>query len=365
HRGDWAGLRAGGRHPAVPGHRLCLPVAERFAVGPVPGAAGRRAPRRLGGQRGLAIPRRRRGRARASLRADAAGTGHRGALYHTQACAAQRGRSRAHGSELADHCPHRRRGGHRAGVCPAGYGTTCHECSRTGRCPRRDGQCPGDDRGRARGQRADGRGNGLRQSEIEAAMNTEQTALSPEQPAAEPAPEAPAPRQSTVWRLLKNVQASVCLVYLLLVILFGLLSPWLAPYGPNVTNLSAVNAPPFSSLNFLGGDASGRDILSRLMWGTRETLLACLIIAAVSLPLGVVTGLVAGFYRGRFGAVANWISDVIMSLPGIVLLIALFALTGPNIPIAMAVFGILVSPTYFRIVRGIVSGIRNEAYIEA
>jgi peptide/nickel transport system permease protein len=81
--------------------------------------------------------------------------------------------------------------------------------------------------------------------------------------------------------------------------------------------------------------------------------------------LGVTTGLIAGFYRGRFEAVVGFLSDVIMSLPGIVLLIALYARTGPNIPVAMAVFGLIIAPSYYRLVRAIVLGVRNELYVDA
>ena len=177
--------------------------------------------------------------------------------------------------------------------------------------------------------------------------------------------ERPTRGRSVLRRLLTNPQGAVCLTFLLVVVLVGLASPWVAPVGPRVTNLNAVNAPPFSPGHLLGADASGRDILSRLMWGTRETVLACVIVLVISVALGVTTGLVAGFYRGRFEAVADFVSDVVMSLPGIVLLIALYALTGPNILAAMAVFGLIIAPSYFRLVRSIVVGVRNELYVDA
>ena len=183
-------------------------------------------------------------------------------------------------------------------------------------------------------------------------------------PAPEPEPQ-PAARRSVLRRLLANPQGACCLAFLLFVVFIGLASPWLAPVGPNVTNLSAVNAPPFSPHHLLGADGSGRDILSRLMWGTRETLLACVIVLVVSVVLGVTSGLIAGYYRGKFEASASWVSDVIMSLPGIVLLIALYARTGPNIVAAMAVFGLIIAPTYFRLVRSTVVSVRNELYVDA
>ncbi|MGP4006978.1 dipeptide/oligopeptide/nickel ABC transporter permease/ATP-binding protein [Streptomyces sp. 4N124] len=178
-------------------------------------------------------------------------------------------------------------------------------------------------------------------------------------------PEPAAKGRSVLRRLAANPLAACCLAFLVIVVGLGLSSPWLAPWGPNVTQLSAVNAPPFSSGHILGADASGRDILARLMWGTRQTALACLLLLAVSAVLGVTGGLVAGFYRGRIEAVADWISDVAMSLPVTLLLFALYARTGPNIVAAMIVYGLIVAPSYFRLVRAVVVSVRSELYIDA
>lgn len=168
------------------------------------------------------------------------------------------------------------------------------------------------------------------------------------------------------WRrLLSNPIGALSVGFLLLVVLFGLSAPWLAPWGPTETDLLAANSRPGTPNHLLGADQAGRDILSRLMWGTQGTLVAALIVLAVSLLLGLPAGLVGGFYRGRIEAVLNFASDVLMSLPGIVLLIALYALTGPNINLAMAVTGVLIAPSYFRLVRSVVVAVRSELYVDA
>ena len=177
--------------------------------------------------------------------------------------------------------------------------------------------------------------------------------------------EVPAAGRSVLRRLLTNPQGITCIAFLLLVILFGVLSPLLAPYQPNQADLNAVNAQPFSEGHLFGADRAGRDILSQLMWGTNGTLQGSLLVLAIAVLLGVTTGLLSGFYRGKFEAVAGFITDLIMSLPSIVLLIALFALTGPNVMVAMAVFGVLVAPTYYRLVRSVVLSVRTELYIDA
>ncbi|WP_457967250.1 dipeptide/oligopeptide/nickel ABC transporter permease/ATP-binding protein [Arthrobacter sp. D1-29] len=178
--------------------------------------------------------------------------------------------------------------------------------------------------------------------------------------------QAPAGKgRSVPRRLLTHPVGAICITFLLFVLIFGISSPLLAPYQPNQADLNAVNAAPFGEGHILGADRAGRDILSQLMWGTNGTLMGSALILAISLLIGVTSGLLAGFYRGKFEAAASWVNDVIMSLPSIVLLIALFALTGPNIMVAMAVFGVLVAPSYYRLVRSVVLGVRTELYVDA
>ena len=172
-------------------------------------------------------------------------------------------------------------------------------------------------------------------------------------------------RRSVPSQLLHNPLAVFSLAWLVIIIIVAIGAPWLAPYEPTFTKLDATNAPPFTPGHPLGGDAAGRDILSRLMWGSRQTVIAAVIVLAVSATIGVLTGLAAGFYRGKIEGVAGFLSDTIMSLPSIVLLIALYSLTGPNIPIAMAVFGVLVAPVFYRMVRSVTLGTRNELYVDA
>ncbi|MCJ1701814.1 dipeptide/oligopeptide/nickel ABC transporter permease/ATP-binding protein [Rathayibacter festucae] len=172
-------------------------------------------------------------------------------------------------------------------------------------------------------------------------------------------------RRSTFGSLLRNPLAAISLVFLLAVVIIGLASTWIAPFAPNATDLASTNAAPFTEGHLFGADASGRDILSRLMWGTQQTIIACVLVLGVSLLLGLTFGLIAGYYRGKAEAIINFVSDVVQSLPGIVMLIALYALTGPNIPAAMTVFGVIVAPSFYRLVRSVVVSVRSELYIDA
>ncbi|TRY17700.1 dipeptide/oligopeptide/nickel ABC transporter permease/ATP-binding protein [Tessaracoccus rhinocerotis] len=171
--------------------------------------------------------------------------------------------------------------------------------------------------------------------------------------------------KSVLRRLVANPQAVICLVWLLGVLLVGALAPWLATSDPNTTFLAETNAGPGTPGHPLGVDSAGRDVLNRLIWGARESAMAVAVVTVVSVALGVSTGLIAGFYRGRFESIAGFITDVVLSMPGIVLLIALYALTGPDVLAAMAVYGVLLAPSYYRLVRSIVLGVRNELYVDA
>jgi peptide/nickel transport system permease protein len=177
---------------------------------------------------------------------------------------------------------------------------------------------------------------------------------------------APRPKsRPVIIEVLKNPVGAVCLVYVSLVVLIGLFAPLLAPMNPNATDLSMTNAPLFTEGYLLGGDASGRDVLSRMIYGVRDTLIGCVLVLGVSLILGVFAGLIAGYYRGNVERVSDFISDSIMTLPGIVFLIALYAAIGPNLPVAMMVFGVIIAPTFFRLVRAVVVTVRHELFVDA
>lgn len=172
-------------------------------------------------------------------------------------------------------------------------------------------------------------------------------------------------RSSLLRRTVRNPIGFACAVVLLAFILVGAFAPWLSPFDPNASRIELTNVSPFVSEYVLGGDAAGRDNLSRLIWGTRNTLLACVVLLVVSVSVGVTGGLLAGFRGGAIDSVGNWISDAIMALPGVVLLIALYPVIGSSIMVSMAILGVLLAPTFFRLVRGIVQGVRQELYIDA
>ena len=174
----------------------------------------------------------------------------------------------------------------------------------------------------------------------------------------------PIVRKSLVRRLAKNPLALISSIYILGLIVAAIIAPLVAPFDPNTTDLSAVLLPA-DSTHFLGTDSAGRDILSRLLFGSQTTLIAASIVIITSIAFGVPTGLIAGYYGGKFDGIASWTSNMLQSLPAIIILLAVASAFGTSIVIAMFVFGILIAPGFFRLTRTAVMGVRNELYVDA
>lgn len=165
-------------------------------------------------------------------------------------------------------------------------------------------------------------------------------------------------------RFLRNPLGVASAVVLILIILGALIVPFLPLPDPGLVDLRNAMLPPGAE-HLLGTDSSGRDVLSRLLWGAQVSLAGAALALIVALIVGLPTGLIAGYYGGRFDAVANWVNNLNMALPGIVVLLAVRAVAGPSVWISMAVFGVLLAPGVFRIVRASVQAVRGELYVDA
>jgi peptide/nickel transport system permease protein len=164
--------------------------------------------------------------------------------------------------------------------------------------------------------------------------------------------------------VLRNPLGAISAALLLIIVLAVVLAPLIAPQAPGASSLAdAFNGP--SAGHPLGMDSAGRDILSRVLYGGRNTLGGAVLALAIALALGVPSGLFAGYYGGRFDSVANWTVNLVMALPAMVVLLASRAILGPNVWVLMIVLGVLVAPSFFRLVRGIVANVRGELYVDA
>jgi len=179
-----------------------------------------------------------------------------------------------------------------------------------------------------------------------------------------PRPATLRPARPPFWRKFSaNRGALLGAALILTFALAALLAPWLAPFDPLKTSFLAVRKAP-SALNWLGTDELGRDLLSRLLWGARSSLLAGVVSVAIALLVGVPLGLVAGYFGGWLDAVVSRLVEALLSCPFLVLAIALGAFLGPSLGNAMIAIGLSAMPVFARLTRGQVLAIRHEDYLE-
>jgi ABC-type dipeptide/oligopeptide/nickel transport system permease subunit len=144
----------------------------------------------------------------------------------------------------------------------------------------------------------------------------------------------------------------------------AIFAPQIAPHDPYKFSLRNKLLPP-SSLYPLGTDELGRDILSRIIHGTRVSLMMAVISVAIGFALGTPIGAISGFYGGLFDILVQRLVDILMAFPGILLAIVVVAILGPGLWNAMLAVGITFIPTYVRIVRGAVLELRDKEFVEA
>jgi peptide/nickel transport system permease protein len=165
-------------------------------------------------------------------------------------------------------------------------------------------------------------------------------------------------------RFLDRKGAMVALVVVLLFVVLAIFAPWIAPADPLATSWGAIRKPP-SSAHWFGTDEIGRDVLSRVIWGTRASLLAGVVSVAISLLVGVPVGLLAGYAGGWTDMLVSRITDAMLACPFLILAIALAAFLGPSLTNAMIAIGIAATPIFVRLTRAQVRAVKVEDYITA
>jgi len=171
--------------------------------------------------------------------------------------------------------------------------------------------------------------------------------------------------QRRAWRrLLRRGGALFGVAVVGFFVLLALFAPWIAPYDPLATSWSAVRAGP-SAAHWFGADELGRDVLSRIVWGARASLLAGLVSVSISLALGVPIGMAAGYLGRWVDALISRITDAMLACPFLILAIALAAFLGPSLTNAMIAIGISATPVFIRLTRAQVLSAKSEDYVEA
>ena len=164
--------------------------------------------------------------------------------------------------------------------------------------------------------------------------------------------------------LARNGPAIASSIWIVLIIVGSFAAPLIAPHDPYQQNIDELFALP-SPNHLLGTDTIGRDILSRLMYAGNHALLASLEAVVVAVVIGLPVGLAAGYFGGWIDGIAARITDVVMAIPGIIVLLAVAAAVGNNVDIAMVTLGVILSASFMRMARGAALEVRKELYIDA
>ncbi|MEK9970849.1 MAG: ABC transporter permease [Ferrovibrio sp.] len=182
-------------------------------------------------------------------------------------------------------------------------------------------------------------------------------------PAAKPAVEL-SPARRALRRLFRRKGAVFGLVVVAIFVAFALLSDVISPYSPTEADWSALRAEPTLEHPF-GGDELGRDVLARVIYGSRASLFAGVISVILALLIGIPVGMLSGYAGGLIDGVIMRFTDAMLAVPFLILAIAMAAFLGPSLTNAMIAIGIAAAPIFVRLTRAQVQSIKVEDYVEA
>jgi peptide/nickel transport system permease protein len=166
-------------------------------------------------------------------------------------------------------------------------------------------------------------------------------------------------------RMRRNPLAMIGLGIVLVLLVMAAFAPWLAPHDPITQDLSNRLRPPLSPGNLLGTDDFGRDILSRILYGSRITLFIIALVAVTAPVFGLLVGTVAGYFGGWTDEILMRITDIFLAFPKLILALALVAVLGPGMENAILAIAITSWPPYARVARAETLTVRSSDYIAA
>ncbi len=175
----------------------------------------------------------------------------------------------------------------------------------------------------------------------------------------------PTPFQEAVHNLRQNRAAVAGLVIIAIFLIVGLFAPVIAPHDPFEQTISDRKLPPFSSGYLLGTDDLGRDMLSRLIYGARISMVIGVVSVGIAMAFGLLIGVTAGYIGGVYDKIVMRLIDIMLAFPYILLTIVIVAVLGPNLLNAMIAIGISQVPRYARLVRASVLAEKENDYVTA
>lgn len=177
-------------------------------------------------------------------------------------------------------------------------------------------------------------------------------------------PRMPLRDRKVFLRILTNPVGAISFTIAAIFSFTALFAQWIAPYDPQESNYDHLSEAP-TLAHWMGTDDLGHDIFSRMIYGTQFTMSGAVLCLAISITLGCTLGLLAGYFGGIWDSIGNWLSNILQALPGLVVLLAAAAVLGNSLYLAMSIYGVLLSPAFFRLMFVTVRGVRNELYIDA
>jgi glutathione transport system permease protein len=175
-------------------------------------------------------------------------------------------------------------------------------------------------------------------------------------------------RPGMLRRLMRDKVAVAALALLVLIVVAAILAPWIAPHDPYLTSRRRLLPPVWEARGtwtyLLGTDSLGRDMLSRLLYGARSTLMIGLVATAIGGAIGIVVGLLSAFYR-RLDGVLMRLNDVLLSMPAILLGLALAAVVGAGMMAIVVALSVATIPTVARVTRATALVVMGQDYMEA
>ncbi|MDI6823106.1 MAG: ABC transporter permease [Bacillota bacterium] len=169
----------------------------------------------------------------------------------------------------------------------------------------------------------------------------------------------------TVWARFRRHRLALMGGGIMAMLVFlAVFAPWVSPRDPYAVDLAAYRSPP-SAQYWLGADSSGRDVLSRLIYGARISLSVGIVAVGIYTVIGVLLGVFSGYYGGWVDHVVMRLADVVLSFPVLLLLITMVAIVGPSLANVMLVIGLVGWPPLARLVRGEFLSLRTREFVEA
>jgi peptide/nickel transport system permease protein len=174
----------------------------------------------------------------------------------------------------------------------------------------------------------------------------------------------PAVPEGALSRALRRPGARIGLGIAALLVVLTVAAPWIAPYDPYDQDLSSALSPP-SADHLFGADQYGRDIFSRVLYGTRTALIAIIVADGLAVVVGGAFGLIAGFAGGRVDTAVMRLTDVLLAFPYLLLALIIVAALGPSLTNSILAIGIIYTPQYARLMRGQVLAVQDSDFVWA